>query len=399
MLTVKIKDFLDKEGISIYALASKIEDLSESMIYKIVNAERNPSINSLEVILVALEKMVNRKIAINDLLEYTSSVVVPEVTNKQEHPVEISPSLALDLYTDEEYKSESLVLFQKAQEKIEATLHIKPVNTYAYQPSNKTGSLVPVRRKYPQYILPPFVSLALIILFFLLLPFNTLASLKRMTLNLFGNPSNNITDYTDSLLPTPILIGSEGKITDLQTQLRVSPTPGATAYEFYIKNIDTGYSLNVPTEEPWLILPQRSFCPNVNYLWSARNKIGNAWSTWSSNIQFFIENDNNQELNVASQYNFIPGKPEIIEPNTIFATMTPTLKIPEVEGALVYGFYIRNIDTNKLIFSDDEINTNEFTVPSGYLKNDTRYQWNARVRTCGGISDLSDLGYFSVRLP
>lgn len=104
-----------------------------------------------------------------------------------------------------------------------------------------------------------------------------------------------------------------------------------------------------------------------------------------------------------------PSPPTLISPGYSSSpgeeidTLTPTFYWNAVSGADYYALYIRDMDSNTIIFDSEEdygpIYGTSFALPSGYLNDGTHYRWNMRAHNDVGWSDYSDRLYFYVNIP
>ncbi len=96
---------------------------------------------------------------------------------------------------------------------------------------------------------------------------------------------------------------------------------------------------------------------------------------------------------------FSPGDP--ISPGPVIDTLTPQFNWTGVSGADEYGLYIRNLDTDNLVFDsrrDGYTITGDydyFTVPSGILQEGTHYRWDMNSHNSSGWNDDPSSGFSS----
>jgi len=90
-----------------------------------------------------------------------------------------------------------------------------------------------------------------------------------------------------------------------------------------------------------------------------------------------------------------PGDPS--SPGPIIDTLTPQFNWTLVPDADEYGLYIRNLNSDTIIFdsrlSGYTITGNTFTLPSGILQPDTHYRWNMNSHSSAGWNDDLVSGY------
>ena len=90
-----------------------------------------------------------------------------------------------------------------------------------------------------------------------------------------------------------------------------------------------------------------------------------------------------------------PGDPA--SPGPVIDTLTPQFKWTGVSGADEYGLYIRNLDTDTLVFDNRRdgytLTGNSFTLPTGILQPETHYRWNMNSHNNSGWNDDLVSGY------
>ena len=80
-------------------------------------------------------------------------------------------------------------------------------------------------------------------------------------------------------------------------------------------------------------------------------------------------------------------------------TLTPVLEVKPVEGAVGYGFYMRDLVTDRVYDFEYQSTTPTFKLPEGIVSDGGRYRWNARAYNCAGFSlGYSDTMNFEVAL-
>ncbi|UCH24644.1 MAG: helix-turn-helix transcriptional regulator [Trueperaceae bacterium] len=70
MIKVKLSAYLEREGITVYQLAQRVEGLSPKSVYTYANGTRNPSLDSLDKLVTALRELTDKPVEVSDLLEY-----------------------------------------------------------------------------------------------------------------------------------------------------------------------------------------------------------------------------------------------------------------------------------------------------------------------------------------
>ena len=87
-----------------------------------------------------------------------------------------------------------------------------------------------------------------------------------------------------------------------------------------------------------------------------------------------------------------------VEPGTTITTLTPTLEWTAVSGADSYGIYIRDLNSNTLVFDSPSrgisITGTQYTLPSGVLENGKKYRWDMTSHSSVGWGSYSSPLYF-----
>jgi hypothetical protein len=68
-LSIKLKPYLESQGISLYRLTKEAKGMGYDTVYKVANGQRRPNLDTLETILGALRKITKAKVELSDLLE------------------------------------------------------------------------------------------------------------------------------------------------------------------------------------------------------------------------------------------------------------------------------------------------------------------------------------------
>jgi hypothetical protein len=204
-----------------------------------------------------------------------------------------------------------------------------------------------------------------------------------------------------SSLSVPTLIGPEGTITELAPTLRITSVEKAIAYEFYVENTvsnDNVYTGPVPATT--FLIPTGTLCPNTTYMWRARALGNDGWTSISSPLSFTVTNEalepSQRHLLDLATIKVHPSVPKIVAPVGTTNTMTPTLELKASPNIYGYGFYIRDLGSDKLVYENNFVSENVVTVPEGILENGGVYQWNARSRNCHYWSEFTPTQIFTV---
>lgn len=126
----------------------------------------------------------------------------------------------------------------------------------------------------------------------------------------------------------------------------------------------------------------------------------NRWKIyWSDGIQGWSAED---FLQTVADDVSLP--PMLISPGTItgpgpkISTLSPQMQWNASSGATGYGLYIRDIDTNILVYDNDFLpNSTSLALPDGVLECGHRYRWNMRAKNGMGFSEFSARLYFRTK--
>jgi hypothetical protein len=425
MLQLKLKQVMRQYGVTEVALADAVADVllasgesvSERHLRYVAqntdpltshNALRKPSLKMLGFIIDGLRYLTGEPIDVGDVLEYVPALdslyqhksdksvqPPPETTIEPQHNAEL---VSIDQpETDEILDEMRELVVQSLKNKghsdlgDEFELFIKGEDDETTTPSQKR------RRALPMMLLGLLIAAIAFILYdqFVLKP-RLIASYTRLF------TSRDRVRPTSSL-PVPTLIGPEGTITDLAPTLRVTPVEGAIAYEFYVENMvsnDYVYTGPVPTMS--FVIPTGTLCPNTTYTWRARALGNDGWTSISSPLTFTVTGDSlepyQQYLLDLAKIRSIPSAPEIVTPIGTTNTTTPTLEVKTSPNTYGYGFYIRDLGSDKLIYENHFVSENRVTLPEGVLEDGGVYQWNARSRNCHYWSEFTPAQIFTVNV-
>ena len=91
-----------------------------------------------------------------------------------------------------------------------------------------------------------------------------------------------------------------------------------------------------------------------------------------------------------------PDPPVMVSPLGSASSATPALEVEPDPNVMGYGFYIRNLQTDSVIYNNNFALTNKVQVPEGLLEEGGIYQWNARSRNCHYWSEFTPAQVFNV---
>ncbi len=202
-------------------------------------------------------------------------------------------------------------------------------------------------------------------------------------------------------LSVPTLIGPEGEVEQLEPVLRVSDVPGALAYEFYVEDTVSGDGVYTgPLPNNAFPIPEGTLCPNTLYEWRVRVLGEDGWTSFSSALRFTVSPgalaSSQQQLLDLARIKERPTPPVMVSPLGSVSSVTPTLEVEPAENVIGYGFYIRDLQTDQVIYNNNFALTNEVQLPEDSLKEGGIYQWNARARNCHYWSEFTPAQVFNV---
>ena len=179
----------------------------------------------------------------------------------------------------------------------------------------------------------------------------------------------------------------------------------ATKYGLYISKYPYG-SGNIVYENENISGSLSSFTIEKNlkyghlYRWNMRAYVNGKWTSYSNRLYFYIPPETPKPTS--------PGSSN--SPGPILETLTPTFKWNAASGASYYAIYIKDIDSNELVFDSENFNGRKikitgtsYTLPSGVLKWGRKYRWNMRAWMEEGgyelASAFSSVLYFQTSPP
>ncbi len=436
MLRLKLKSFLRQHRLTEVDLADAIADvlvessegISDRYLRYITqntdpltpdNRQRKPSLVVLGFIMKGLRQLTGEDIDISDLIEYlTDGVGTPVAqesaagtTSDQSNGVDAassSPSsydlalLANNLETDEVLDEVWELTVHSLERKgfpgLSAALAALPISNER-QANGRDGT---TRKRSARNTLP-LILLALLLVSIGFIAYEQFFLKPRLYAQFAGIFSLRDRIRPTSSLPVPTLIGPEGEIDQLAPVLRVTTVPGALAYEFYVQNLvsDDGVYTG-PVLTGAFPIPEHTLCPNTTYAWRARALGNDGWTSFSSPLQFNISarvlDASQQDLLRLTDIKVKPATPVMIAPLGNTNTTTPTLEVAYDPDALGYGFYVRDLQADKIIYSNSFATDNAVAIPPGALSDTGIYQWNTRSRNCHYWSDFTPTQIFTVNV-
>ena len=126
------------------------------------------------------------------------------------------------------------------------------------------------------------------------------------------------------------------------------------------------------------------------------------WTSFSSPLEFTVtpkalqtEEAGPKLLRVA-QIERRPDEPVIVSPTGTTHTAAPRLAVEPEPNIIGYGYYIRDLLTDKIIYNNNFATSPQVQLPPGLLHNGGVYQWNTRARNCHYWSEFTEAQVFTV---
>lgn len=430
MLRLKLKRFMRQRGLTQIALADAIADalidsgesVTERHIRNITqNTEpitrsslHKPSLVVLGFIIKGLRRLTSENVEVSDVLEYQTEA--PETSDNP-------PEIALENDKDTEKNSlpvenyeivriESDAENAKTLDEVwELTVHSLAEQGYLelsqqaakFNEDHHDTDTQPDSTKKRRRGVLPIVLIGLLMTTTSYIALDYFVLKPRLIARYSGLFSFRDRVRPTSEIPVPTLIGPEGLIDQLTPTLRISNVPSAVAYEFYVENMvsnDGVYTGPSPTTS--FVIPDNTLCPNTTYTWRARALGKDGWTSFSSSLEFTVSPDaqrpSGQDLLALSKITRTPDTPEIIAPIGTTNTTTPTLEVKQAPNAYGYGFYIRDLQDDGLVYDNNFATSNTIMIPEGVLNDGGVYQWNVRSRNCHYWSEFAPAQVFTVNV-
>ena len=416
MLRLTLYAFLNKHKLSITQLADAIADnlledektVSERYLRYLKsnqapltpdNQGRKPSLLMLGLIIRALRSLTNRPVSISDILEY--------VDNSDDSKYSYIETLPDTQLSNEQVTIEPLVPVDPLDEVWELLVQ-------SLKKKHVDLSLIP-GAKEQTYKARSVKSLSKVsgrILLILIVFFITTGAYFSYD-QLIGKPRllakySRLFSFRDRVRPTsdipvPSQIGPEGNVNQLTPTLRITAVNEAHAYEFYIENRVSNEGVYTgPVISTSFVIPDNSLCPDTSYEWRVRALGEDGWTSFSSPLHFFVTeeavNENTAYLLDIAKVKERPELPTIVSPMSSSSSLTPKLELSFDAEVMGYGFYIRDLRTDALVYDDNFALSNVLDVPEGVLEDGGVYQWNARTRNCHYWSEFTAPQVFTVNI-
>lgn len=378
MLYLKLKTVLHHHQLTETDLANAIADtfiesgqtVSERYIRYIAgntepltpdNPLRKPSLVMLGLIITGLRRLTNKPIAVSDVLEYvpvdgttleaqSSAVGMPGTPSASAEIVPVNPTNDADAVLDAVHSLVAVRLKERGYARLLSLLPgTEDHDSEEGEPQWRTTS-----RKRKRWLVPLLSVLSLVSL--AVVAYDFLVVRPRLYMLRGGVFSFRDRLKETSSLPVPTLIGPEGKVDQLTPILRVEPVDGALGYEFYVENLvseDGVYTGPIPNNS--FTIPEGTLCPDTGYAWRVRILGQDGWTSFSSPLEFTVTPEAlraaeaGPELLRIAKIDQRPDEPVMISPTGTTHTTTPQLAVRPEPNILGYGYYIRDLLTDKVI--------------------------------------------------
>ena len=372
------------------------------------NPLRKPSLVMLGLVITGLRRLTNQPIAVGDVLEYlpadrtaleaqSSAVSTPGIPSAAAEIVPFGFSSDAGAVLDEVHSLVTTRLKEKGYASLLPLLpRIEDHEAEEGEPRWRTTNRVRVRWLVPLLSVLSVVSLGFA-------AYDVFVVRPRLSLLRGGVFSFRDRLKDTSSLPVPTLIGPEGRVDQLAPILRVEAVDGALGYEFYVENLvseDGVYTGPIPNNS--FTIPEGTLCPDTEYAWRVRILGQDGWTSFSSPLEFTVTPkaleaaEVGPELLRVAQIERRPDEPEIISPTGTTHTTIPRLAVKPEPNIIGYGYYIRDLLTDKIIYNNNFATSPQVQLPPGLLHDGGVYQWNTRARNCHYWSEFTGAQIFTV---
>jgi len=425
LLYLKLKTFLQQHQLNESELADAIADafiesgqsVSERHLRYIAgNTDpitpesqlRKPSLVMLGLVITGLRRLTNEPVNVNDVLEYvpmgrTSQQVLSSEVETPEMPPLATEIVPIRLSTNADAALD--VLHSLVVTRLKKRGHTNLLSLLPRTEDHSYGASEPpwqaTGHKGRRWLVPLLSVLSIISLG--VVAYDFLVVRPRLYMLRGGVFSFRDRLKDTSSLPIPTLIGPDGKVDQLTPILRVEPIDGALGYEFYVENLvseDGVYTGPIPNNS--FTIPEGTLCPNTGYAWRVRILGQDGWTSFSSPLEFTVTSEalrtvkTGPELLRIAKIEQRPNEPVIVSPVGTTHTTTPRLAVRSEPNIIGYGYYIRNLLTDKVVYNNNFATSPQVQLPPGLLENGGVYQWNTRARNCHRWSEFTEAQVFTV---
>lgn len=431
VLRLTLKRFLRQHGLSESDLADAVADIvtergrpvSERYLHYLSdntdpltygNRQRKPSLPMLGLIIRGLRCLTGEEVGVGDLLEYapdTSELdwlpAPPRVPAEGQTDAKPQTDPAgrelVYVFGPAKYSDET---FDELRDLIVRRLETQgfPALARVFDAAFAEGKANPEPRERPRSPRRnwPFAVLgALLVALLSAVGYESFLIQPRLQAARGGVFSFRDRVKATSELPIPTLVGPEGEVDQLAPVLRVSEVDGALGYEFYVENLVSGDNVYTgPVANNSFPIPEGTLCPNTPYAWRVRVLGGDGWTSFSSPLAFTVSADaldeTQRDLVRLARITTTPEMLVMVSPLGTATSATPILEVAPDPDVMGYGFYIRDLQTDQVIYNNNFALTNSVEVPGNLLEEGGIYQWNARARNCHYWSEFTPAQVFNI---
>ena len=432
MLRLRLKSYLRRHGLTEADLADAIADIvierdnpvSERYLHYLSantapltyeNKQKKPSLPMLGLVIRGLRRLTGEAVELSDLLEYVADPSELDWLFASPQGHEQKKQGDLD-NSKRESGGRELVYVQSSGDSLDESLDdirkliarrleargfptLAQAFNAAFAGDDNVSSEPQRRPSYRSWLLAGIGTLFALLL--LVIAYESLIVQPRLLAARGGVFSFRDRVKATSDLPIPTLIGPEGEVDQLTPVLRVSEVDGALSYEFYVENLVSGDNVYTgPVVNNSFPIPEGTLCPNTAYAWRVRVLGGDGWTSFSSPLEFTVSaevlDETQQDLVRLAHITTTPETPVMVSPLGTATSTTPTLEVAPDPDVMGYGFYIRDLQTDQVIYNNNFALTNSVEVPENLLEEGGIYQWNARARNCHYWSEFTLAQVFNV---
>ena len=412
MLYLKLKTFLQHHQITETALADAIAEsfidsgksVSDRYLRYIAsnteqitpdNPLRKPSLVMLGLIIAGLRQLTEGPVGVGDVLEYVPENSLSEgVEALQDSSELVLPEQKSDDALDVIRELVKIRLQERGYAELASLLRPEDVEP-------ESAPWRAPRRTRVRWAVPLFSALLVAVSSVAVYEFAAV----RPRLRLLGGGVFSFRDRLKdtSALPLPTLVGPEGKVDQLSPILRVEPVDDAVGYEFYVENLvsdDGVYTGPIPNSS--FTVPEGTLCPSTGYAWRVRVLAQDGWTSFSSPLEFTVTPkamqtaEADQKLLQVATIKSVPAEPVMLAPLGTAHTTTPELAVKSEPNVIGYGYYIRDLLTDKVVYNNNFATQPRVQLPQGLLNDGGIYQWNTRARNCHYWSEFTGAQIFTV---
>lgn len=424
MLYLKLKTVLQQHQLTETDLANAIADtfiesgqtVSDRYIrYLANNTEpltpenqlRKPSLVMLGLVITGLRRLTNKPVAVSDVLEYVPEDETPQVVSTSAVRTPETPPISTEIVAGPSNDADAVLdaVHSRVAARLEERGYARLLSLLPGTEDHDSEGAEPqwrtTSRERKRWLVPLLSVLSLISLG--VVAYDFLVVRPRLYMLRGGVFSFRDRLKDTSSLPVPTLIGPGGRVDQLAPILRVEAVDGAVGYEFYVENLVSGdgvYTGPIPNNS--FTIPEGTLCPDTGYAWRVRILGQDGWTSFSSPLEFTVTPEALRAAPAGSELLRIakieqrPDEPVIIAPIGTTHTTEPRLAVRPEPDIVGYGYYIRDLLTDKVVYNNNFATSPQVQLPAGLLRNGGVYQWNTRARNCHYWSEFTEAQVFTV---